>query len=287
MLKGRLGLEQSRIPHGDRHGLIWLDRGQLSVQDGCLKFVTAGGTLAAGDYQIPHQSLSMILLGPGSTVSHDALRLLARHGTCLAAVGEDGVRCYTAPPLGPDRSDIARRQARTWADEVSRHEIARRLYAWRLGEILPHRDIEVLRGIEGARMKETYRLVARRFGISWSGRRYDRTRPTAADPANQAINHAATAVQAAAAIAVAATSTIPSLGFIHEDSDQSFVLDIADLFRDEITLPVAFGAVKAWQARPGDDIERVTRRRAAEVFRRQGVVPAMIDKIKALFEVED
>jgi CRISPR-associated protein Cas1 len=115
MLKGRLGLETARLPQVDRHGLLWLDRGNLSVQDGCLRFVAAGSeTVAAGDYLIPHQSISIVLLGPGSTVSHDALRLLARHNTGLAAIGEGGVRFYTAQPLLPDFSGLARRQAFAW-----------------------------------------------------------------------------------------------------------------------------------------------------------------------------
>ena len=212
MLKGRLGLETARIPHADRFGLLYLERGALSVEDGCLRFLAAGGpTLQAGDYQVPHQAVSFILLGPGSSVSHDALRLLAHHGTGLVAVGADGVRCYTAPPLIPDSSGLARRQARVWADaEGARLSVARRMYAWRLGEVLPHQDIAVLRGIEGARMKETYRLTAARFGVPWNGRRYDRANPNAADLPNQAVNHAASAVEAAAAIAVAATGTIPN-----------------------------------------------------------------------------
>lgn len=252
MLKGRLGLDTARVPHVDRFGLLYLERGALSVEDGCLRFVAAASpALDAGDYQVPHQSVSFILLGPGSTVSHDALRLLGQHGTGLAAVGADGVRCYTAPPMIPDSSGLARRQARVWADaEGSRISIARRMYAWRLGEVLPHGDIAVLRGIEGARMKETYRLTAERFRVPWSGRRYDRANPGGADLANQAINHAASAVEAAAAIAVAATATVPQLGFIHEDSGQSFVLDIADLFRDGVTLPVAFQAAQTAAKQP-------------------------------------
>ncbi len=231
--------------------------------------------------------MSFILLGPGSTVSHDALRLLAHHGTGLAAVGADGVRCYTAPPLIPDSSGLARRQARVWADaEGARLSIARRMYAWRLGEILPHHDIAVLRGIEGARMKETYRLTASRFGVSWSGRRFDRANPSAADVANQAINHAASAVEAAAAIAVAATATIPQLGFIHEDSGQSFVLDVADLFRDSITLPVAFQAAREAGKRPDQSVERITRRLAGGALQREGIIPAMIERIKALFDAD-
>lgn len=285
VLHGRLGLETARIPHADRHGLLWLDRGNLTVESGCLRFVTAGGYLDPGDYQIPHQSVSMILLGPGSTISHDALRLLARHGTVMAAVGDGGVRLYTAPPLGPDRSDVARRQAMHWSEPGSRLDVARRMYAWRLGEVLPHRDIAVLRGIEGARMKESYKLTAHRFGVEWRGRRYDRANPTAADLPNQAINHAATAVQAAAAIAVASLSALPQLGFIHEDSDQAFVLDIADIFRDSTTLAVAFAAAKE-AAASSDSIDRIVRRRAATAFRKDRVIPGMIDRIKALFDVE-
>lgn len=285
MLKGRLGLETARLPHADRHGLLWLDRGALSVEDGCLRFVAAGSdTVPAGDYRVPHQAVSLPLLGPGSSVSHDALRLLARHNTGLAAVGEDGVRFYTAQPLLPDHSALGRAQARAWADEKgARMAVARRMYAWRLGEVLPHRDIAVLRGIEGARAKEIYRLTAERMGLRWNGRRYDRADPLAADGPNQAINHAASAVEGAAAIAVAATATIPQLGFIHEDSGQSFVLDVADLFRDTVTVPCAFKAALVVQRRPGDSIERVTRRTVAERLRRDGVIPAMIARIKELF----
>jgi CRISPR-associated protein Cas1 len=288
MLKGRLGLEQARIPHADRHGLVYLDRGALTVEDGCLRFVAAGSDLlAAGDYRIPHQAISMVLLGPGGTVSHDALRLMARHGTALSAVGEDGVRLYTAHPLLPDHSALARAQALAWADaKGARMATARRMYAWRLGEVLPHRDITVLRGIEGARMKETYRVTAERIGIAWHGRHYDRANPNAADLPNQALNHAASAMEAAAAIAVAATATIPQLGFIHEDSGQSFVLDIADLFRDSITIPCAFKAALAAQRRGTDPIERLARRGVGERLRRDGVIPAMIDRIKALFTPE-
>ncbi|ODN67680.1 type I-E CRISPR-associated endonuclease Cas1e [Methylobrevis pamukkalensis] len=288
MLIGRLGLETARLPHADRHGLMLLDRGALTVEAGCLRFASAGGgAVERGEYTIPHQSISLLLLGPGSTVSHDALRLLARHGAGLAAVGDDGVRLYTAPPLLPDFSHLARRQTELWADaNRGRLDVARRMYAWRLGEVLPHRDIAVLRGIEGARVKALYANLAQRFGIRWQGRRYDRSDPLAADLPNQAINHAASAVEGAAAIAVAATATIPQLGFIHEDSGQSFMLDIADLFRDSVTVPCAFRAVMVQKKTPHLSIERVTRRLVGETMRRDDLIATMIDRIKALFSAE-
>lgn len=290
MLKGRLGLETARIPHADRHGLLWLSRGALTVRDGTLRFERQGGTdkdsaLDRGEYGIPFQALSMILLGPGSTVSHDAMRLMARHGTALVAVGEDGVRCYTAPPLMPDSSDIARRQMRAWGDsKESRVRIARKMYALRLGEVLPNESLDALRGMEGARMKRTYQVLAQQYGLVWRGRRYDRSNPMAADIPNQAINHASVAVTSAAVISVTAVGAIPQLGFIHEHSGDAFALDVADLFRDTVLLPAAFRSAKAVIDNPGLNIERHTRRNTGEMLRTEHVIPRMIDRIKVLFE---
>ena len=288
LFSGRLGLAESRIPHTDRHGLIWLSRGRLFVEDGTLHFVCAkSDDLDAGDYSIPYQNVSLILLGPGSTVSHDALRILARHGTLLAAVGEGGTKFYTAPPMGQKHSDVARSQARLWADESERLSVARRMYAFRFGKILPHRDIAVLRGIEGSRMKETYKLVADRFRVPWEGRRYDRNNPNGADIPNQTINHAATFVECAADVAVAAVGALPPLGFIHEDSNNAFTLDVADLYRAEVTIPLAFKIARKALDDSGLVIERALRKEAAIEFRRTKLISNMIDRIRELLDVND
>ncbi len=286
-LPGRLGLAAARVPYVDRHGLLWLEYGNLFVEDGTLRFIAAESeTLQAGNYAIPYQTLSAIFLGPGTSLTHDVLRLCGRHGVLLAAVGEGGVKCYSAPPFGQGRSDVARRHAEYWADPKQRVQLTRRLYAWRFGTVFPRADLDTLRGIEGARMRESYRLVAERFGVAWSGRRYDRDNPTAADLPNQAINHAATFVEAAAELAVTAVGALPPLGFIHEDSSNAFVLDIADLWRIDLTLPLAFGAVKAVE-KEAVPLEREVRKRAAQVFRREKLIPKMIDKIKELLDVHD
>ncbi len=286
LLEGRLGLAGARVPHADRHGLLWLSRGNLIVRDGTLHFITAGTEdMAAGDYAIPYQTVSMILMGPGTTVTHDVLRILARHGTLLAAVGEGGVKVYTAPPMGQGRSDVARAHARLWADEESRLRVARRMYGYRFQEVLPHKDITVLRGIEGARIRESYRILADKYGIDWRGRSYDRQNPEAADIPNQAINHAATFIEAAAEIAVAAVGALPPLGFIHEESSNAFTLDIADLWRIEVTVPLAFSVAAKVVRNPGLDLEREVRYAAAELFKKRKLIPAMIDRIKELLGV--
>lgn len=289
MLKGRLGLETARIPQGDRHGLFWLGRGRLYVEDGTLRFATTGTErMAAGDYAIPFQMLNCILLEPGATVSHDAFRLLSRHGVGMVAIAEGGVRLYASMPAGPDASRLARAQVRAWADaDGERIRVARLMYAWRLGEVLGSTQIEVLRGMEGARAKETYRRLAEQYGIDWHGRRYDRNHPEGDDVPNQAINHASTAVVASGEVAVAVAGAVPQLGFIHEDSAIAFPLDVADIFRDSVTVPAAFAAARHMSRGSTDPLERVVRRLVAAEIRRQQVIPAMIDRIKELFGVDD
>jgi CRISPR-associated protein Cas1 len=240
-----------------------------------------------GEYAIPYQTISMILLGPGTTVTHDVLRILARHGTLLAAVGQGGVKHYTAPPMGAGRSRVARAHARLWADEDARIRVARRMYGYRFQSAFPHDDISVLRGMEGARLKETYKIIARQYGVEWRGRRYDRRNPQDADLPNQAINHAATFVEAAADIAVAAVGALPPLGFIHEDSSNAFTLDIADLWRAEITLPLAFSTVARISSVPRGPLERLIRYEAAKWFKKHELIPKMIDRIKELLYLDD
>ncbi len=284
-MRGRLGLETARVPQQDRHGLLWLGRGQLYVHEGTLRFKCAGfADLDPGDYSIPFQLLTCIVLQPGTSLTHDVLRLCAAHGTGIVAVGEGGVRYFASSPFGPNQSARARRHALQWADPSNRLATARRMYAWRLGEIFPGADIAVLRGMEGSRMKETYKRLASQFQVPWHGRRYDRDNPDAADLPNQAINHTVTAVEATAMVAVAVTGAVAQLGFIHEDAGHAFTLDVTDLFRDTVTLPVAFTAAKQAAQRPNESVERIARRLAARTLREGKVVLKMIDRIKDMLD---
>ena len=289
ILKGRLGLETARIPHADRHGLLWLSRGNLYVEDGTLQFVAAKSPeMKAGRYGIPFQNVSMLIMGPGTTITHDCLRLLARNGTGLICVAEGGVRMYTAPPLETGDSAYARKQAYLWADEKKRLEVARFIYKLRLGEEnIPETNINALRGIEGARIRESYKIIAQQWGISWHGRHYDRQNPGVNDTPNQALNHAATAMEGAAMIAVASTGTIPQLGFIHEDPAISFCLDIADIYRTTITVPIAFKAAKFYETHAGNvSLDQVTRRFIIQSFKKHRVVSRMIEDIKRIIMVQ-
>lgn len=288
LLFGRLGLESAKIPHKSRHGLLWLERGNLVVEQGCLTFKTAGyGNVKSGEYGVPHQGLSTLLLGPGSTISHDAVRILASHAVSILFVGSGGVRVYCAPPLYPDSSTIARRHAILWGDKNKRTLVARKMFAIRFGEIFPHKNLDVLRGIEGSRIRKVYSLEAKKAGVIWEGRNFDRAKPNDADMANQCLNHVATAMYAASAIAVYSIGAIPQLGFIHEDSGDAFCLDIADLYRANLIVPVAFKAARYLTDNPEIDVERHCRQQMNREISSRQLVDAMIDQIKELLDGDD
>ncbi len=272
LLPGRLGLDGAELRHEDRSAFVAFRMGRLEVTEGCLRFVSDGG-----DQVIPYQRVSCIILEPGTSITHDALRLLARHGVGLVATGMDGVKCYTAPPLLSDSSDLARRQARAWADPELRLHIARKQFAMRFGETPPARDLDALRGLEGARIREAYRHHAQASGIKWDvPRSVERGR----GDANTVLNYAADAVYAAAATAVYTTATIPQLGFLHEDSGRAFVLDVADLHRTSVTIPSAFKALRGWMDQgETESLERKVRGVMMEQLRRRSLVAAMIDQI--------
>lgn len=284
----RLGLESANVPHADRYGLLWLERGNLFVEKGTLRFLSAGSpNLEPGAYDIPYQTVSMLLLGPGTTVSHDVFRLAGSHGLGLVAIGEGGVRMYTAPPLSPDRSALARRQVTLWASSKGRLRTVLKMYELRFGEKLSTTNLEELRGIEGTRVRQSYKLLAERYGIPWRQRKFNRANPEKNDEINNAINHAATAAYAAASIAVAATATIPQLGFIHEAAYDAFGLDIADIFRMSVTIPIAFKGWKRSQEEPATGIERHVRKLAGSVFAREHFIHQMIETIKTVLSDED
>lgn len=279
MLKGRLGLDEARIPQKSRNGLLYVERCRLAIDNGSLimAFDDQGETL-----ELPYQRLNAILLGPGTTITHEAVRHCSGHGTCLAFVGTDGTRLYTAPPMFDRDSALARQQATWWASETTRMMVAKRMYAKRFGETPRTTSMDSLRGMEAARIKKSYELIAAQVGIVWRGRRFDRADPEGDDLPNQAINHVVTAVEACVAIAVQATGTLPPLGFLHEDSAKSWILDLCDLYRTTVTVPIAFRCVKRVGDGAAESMDRLCRRAVSRHVRETAFVDTVIDDIKEL-----
>ena len=228
-----------------------------------------------------------LMLEPGTRVSHAAVALAARAGTLLIWVGEAGVRLYAAGQPGGARADRLLYQARLALDDDARLRVVRKMYALRFGEEPPaRRSVDQLRGIEGARVREMYKALAARHGIAWRGRDYDPTDWGAADTVNRCLSAATASLYGISEAAVLAAGYAPAIGFLHTGKPQSFVYDIADLYKFETVVPVAFRVAGAAQAsrpldgRPVTDPVGEVRRRCRDAFRQSQILARLIPAIE-------
>ena len=283
-MAGQAGLLPPRpIPMRERSSILFIERGQLDVIDGAFVVVDATGVRTV----IPVGGIACLMLEPGSRVSHAAVALSARAGTLLIWVGEAGVRLYAAGQPGGARADRLLYQAKLALDDDTRLRVVRRMYARRFKEDAPaRRSVDQLRGIEGARVREMYRLLAQRHGVPWDGRRYDPRDWSGADLQNRCLSSATAALYGLCEAAILAAGYAPAIGFLHTGKPQSFVYDIADLFKFETVVPEAFqvmAAVLAGRPLDGlrvDDPVAAVRRRCRDAFRRTNLLSDLIPAIE-------
>jgi CRISPR-associated protein Cas1 len=271
------------IPIKERASILFLEKGRLDVLDGAFVLVDENGVRV----HIPVGGVVCLMLEPGTRVSHAAVVLAARAGTLLIWVGEAGVRLYAAGQPGGARADRLLYQARLALDDEARLRVVRRMYALRFGEEPPaRRSVDQLRGIEGVRVREMYKAMAQRHGVAWSGRRYDPTEWSSADVANRCLSAATSALYGITEAAVLAAGYAPAIGFLHSGKPQSFVYDIADIFKFETVVPEAFRVVAAHQAgrvldgSPIADPVAEVRRRCRDAFRRTDLLSRLIPTIE-------
>lgn len=198
---------------------------------------------ASGTVPVPCASLTTLMLGPGTTISHAAIRTLAENGCLVVWTGEAGVRFY-AQGMGETRS--ARnllRQAWLCSDPGRRLGVVRRLYELRFPEPLAA-DLtpRQIRGKEGVRVREAYARASRDSGVPWHGRSYRRDAWNEADAVNRALSSANSALYGICHAAIVSAGYSPALGFIHTGKMLSFVYDVADLYKAELAIPLAFAA---------------------------------------------
>jgi CRISP-associated protein Cas1 len=217
----------------------------------------------AGKVPVPCANLALLMLGPGVSITHTAISVLADHGCLVAWCGEEGVRFY-AVGMGETRNAANfLHQARMWADKDLRMQVVRHLYQLRFSEKFdPQLTLQQIRGMEGVRVRDAYARAARETGIRWSGRSYRRDKWTDADPVNRALSTANSCLYGICHAAIVSTGFSPALGFIHTGKMLSFVYDVADLYKAEITIPVAFHVA----AEERDGLERRVRQSCRDCF---------------------
>ena len=265
----------------ERLSMIFLEKGQLDVLDGAFVLVDKNGVRT----HIPVGSVACLMLEPGTRVSHAAVTLASRVGCLLVWVGEAGVRLYaTGQPRGA-RSDRLLYQAKLALDDKARLKVVRKMYSIRFGEEAPpKRSVDQLRGIEGVRVRKMYELTAKRYGVKWKRRNYDHTKWGSGDVPNRCLSAATACLYGISEAAVLAAGYAPAIGFIHTGKPLSFVYDIADLFKFDTVVPVAFRIAKDNPGQP----EMAVRHACRNVFRETkllGKIIPIIEEVLAAGEL--
>lgn len=261
----------------DRLSVMFIERGQVDVLDGSFVVVDVTGVRT----HIPVGAVSCLMLEPGARVSHAAVALSARVGCLLVWVGEAGVRLYAAGQPGGARSDRLLWQVRLASDDEARLKVVRKMYALRFGEEPPsRRSVEQLRGIEGARVRRMYELLAQRAGVKWRRRDYDPTDWGSGDLPNRCLSAATACLYGLSEAAVLAAGYSPAVGFIHTGKPLSFVFDIADIFKFDTVVPVAFRIA----AQNPPETERAVRHACRDSFRQSGLLKRIIPTIEQVLE---
>jgi CRISPR-associated protein Cas1 len=263
------------IPIKDRVSVIFVEKGQVDVLDGAFVVVDKNGVRT----HVPVGGVACLMLEPGTRVSHAAVVLAARVGCLLVWVGDGGVRLYASGQPGGARADRLLWQASLALDDAARLKVVRKMYTLRFKEDPPEkRSVEQLRGIEGARVRKMYELIARQNRVEWAHRNYDYTEWESGDIPNRCLSAATACLYGVTEAAILAAGYAPAVGFIHTGKPQSFVYDIADIFKFDTVVPVAF-RIAATKPR---DPERAVRIACRDAFRQGRILHRIIPSIEEI-----
>ena len=263
----------------DRISFAYFERCTISRADNAITVVDDDGTV-----YVPAASLNVLMLGPGSTVTHRAMTTIGENGTTVIWVGERGVRMYAFGSPLTHSSALLQRQAALVSNTRSRLAVARRMYEMRFeGEDVSKLTMQQLRGREGARVRSVYRMWSEKTGVAWSRREFDPDDFDAGSEINKALSAAHTCLYGLSHAAIVALGCSPGLGFVHTGHEKSFVYDVADLYKAELSIPVAF-KVAAFQP---DDIGSAVRRAMRDEVYNLSVLNRIVRDIKALLLGED
>lgn len=234
---------------------------------------------------VPISAVTVLMLGPGTSITHAAIKIICDSG-CMAVWCGEGATRYYAFGMGETRSSSnLLRQAKYCMDELKHLEVVRRLYYIRFPGINTEgMTLAQIRGMEGVRVRETYKLLAKKYGVSWKGRSYNRNNWNASDPLNIALSAANACLYSLCQAAIISLGYSPGLGFIHTGKQTSFVYDIADIYKTQTTIPAAF---ETYAYSDKNDIERTVRIKCRRLFRENRILKRIAEDINYLFDFDE
>lgn len=265
----------------DRVSFIYLEHAKINRHDGSITVTDKQGVL-----KIPAAIIGVLLLGPGTDITHRAIELIGDTGTSIVWVGERGVRHYAHGRALSHSSRYLDKQAKLVSNSRTRLMVARKMYQLRFpNEDVSKLTMQQLRGREGSRIRTLYRVLAKEYKVEWSGRSYNPDDFESGSIINQALSAAHFALYGLVYSVIVALGISPGLGFIHTGHDLSFVYDIADLYKGEFTIPIAFKV--ASENDKDDDVGRITRLKVRDAFADGKLIQRMVKEVQFLLEVDE
>jgi CRISPR-associated protein Cas1 len=263
----------------DSLSYLYVEHAVLNQKDHAIEYIRQD----EGRVMIPVAVLSVLLLGPGTKITHAAIRTLADNGCAVVWVGEEGTRFYAFGTGETRRSFHMLRQAEMSCNPELRLGVIRRMYLKRFSEPLDSDlTLEQIRGKEGARVRSAYYKASQEYGIRWHGRNYDRGQWNISDPINRALSAANALLNGLCHTAIVSGGYSPALGFIHTGKQLSFVYDIADLYKAELTIPLAFKMI----AESDERVEARVRKSCREKFRELRFLERILPDIDNLLNID-
>jgi len=267
-------------PAKDRWTPIYLEHGRLEVDDSSVKWIGSDGPLC----RIPVAAVSSLLLGPGTTITHAAVKACAESNTALCWTGEDSLRFYAFGLTPNHTNDMPRLHAEAWADKRRRTQIARAMFRMRFQDLdVEGRSVKELRGMEGLRVRSLYAQFGLEHGVTWKGRNYDRQNWDTSDKINQALSAANASLYALCSAVICSLGYLPSLGFVHDAGTLPFVFDVADLYKHLTSIPAAFLAVRQGGDIKGESVRKILKQKVEE----HRILQRMPKELAALFGTDE
>jgi CRISPR-associated protein Cas1 len=263
----------------DSLSYLYIEFAIIDRKDNAIEYIKEDGKIL-----VPIAALCVLMLGPGTSISHAAIKVLAENGVTMLWVGQDITRCY-AQGLGETRKAYhLLRQAELVSDPGLHEKVVKNMYKYRFTDL---RDdlitLQQMRGMEGARVKSAYAQASKNYGVQWNGRNYDRGQWENADPINRALSAANALLNGICHAAIVSGGYSTALGFIHTGKQLSFVYDIADLYKAEYTIPTAFKIVSESR----QDVEKRTREACREKFREGKLLQQILPDIDHILEIDE
>jgi CRISPR-associated protein Cas1 len=263
----------------DSLSYLYIEHAIVDRSQSAIEFINQEGRV-----MVPVAALCVLMLGPGTSITHAAIKVLSENGCTVLWVGEDFTRFYSQG-LGETRKSFhLLRQAVLVCDPQKHSRVVLAMYRKRFKQPQdPSITLPQLRGLEGARVKQAYIDASAEFHVTWIRRNYDMTSWSSGDPINRALSSANALLNGICHAAIVSGGYSPALGFIHTGRQLSFVYDIADLYKVELSIPAAFQVVSESQI----SVESRVRTLCRERFRESRLLERILPDIDELLEIHD